>query len=154
MSEVANMAHTYQWLNNSNIRANTKALIMAGQEQALNTRTVVGLTVVGWVIVSAGSIIICVFTSNFYCLPLRLVIFTFWSTQLSYWWRWCVQVSSSWPVALTLLLETYSTLVNKIQDVLFTRFLSGANVSVVIRWKLIVFVWSCPVYPSVLPPSH
>ena len=40
MSEVANMAHTYQWLNNSNIRANTKALIMAGQEQALNTRTV------------------------------------------------------------------------------------------------------------------
>ena len=37
MSEVADMARTSQWLNKSN-RANTKALIMAAQEQAVNTR--------------------------------------------------------------------------------------------------------------------
>ena len=29
-----------QWLNKSNIRANTEALIMAAQDQALNTRVV------------------------------------------------------------------------------------------------------------------
>ena len=40
VSEVADMARTYQWLNKSNIRANTEALIMAVQEQALNTRAV------------------------------------------------------------------------------------------------------------------
>ena len=40
MSEDADMASTYQWLNKSNIRANTEALIMAVQEQALNTRAV------------------------------------------------------------------------------------------------------------------
>ena len=34
------MARTYQWLNKSNIRANTVALIMAAQEQALNTTAV------------------------------------------------------------------------------------------------------------------
>ena len=40
VSEVADMAHTYQWLNKSNIKANTEALIMVAQEQALNTRAV------------------------------------------------------------------------------------------------------------------
>ena len=40
MSEVADMALTYQWLNKSNIRANNEALIMAVQKQALNTRAV------------------------------------------------------------------------------------------------------------------
>ena len=40
VSEVAEMARTYQWLNKSNIRANTKAMITAAQEQALNTRAV------------------------------------------------------------------------------------------------------------------
>ena len=40
VSEVADMACTYQWLNKSNTRANTEALIMAAQEQALNTRAV------------------------------------------------------------------------------------------------------------------
>ena len=40
VSEVADMAYTHQWLNKSNIKANTKALIMTAQEQALNTRTV------------------------------------------------------------------------------------------------------------------
>ena len=40
MSEVAGMASTYQLLNKSNIRANTKALIMAAQKQALNTSAV------------------------------------------------------------------------------------------------------------------
>ena len=40
MSEVAHMARTCQWLNKSNIRANTEALITAAQEQALNTRAV------------------------------------------------------------------------------------------------------------------
>ena len=40
VSEVADMARTYQWLNKSNIKANTEALIMAAQEQALNTRAV------------------------------------------------------------------------------------------------------------------
>ena len=40
MSEVADMARTYQWLNKSSIRANTEALIITSQEQALNTRTV------------------------------------------------------------------------------------------------------------------
>ena len=34
------MTRTYQWLNRGNIRANTKALIMAAQEQAPNTRAV------------------------------------------------------------------------------------------------------------------
>ena len=38
VSEVADMACTNQWLNKSNIRANTEALIMAAQEQALNTK--------------------------------------------------------------------------------------------------------------------
>ena len=37
VSEIADLARTYQRLNKNNIRANTKALIMAGQEQALNT---------------------------------------------------------------------------------------------------------------------
>ena len=40
VSEVADMTRTYQWLNKSNIKANTEALIMAAQEQALNTRAV------------------------------------------------------------------------------------------------------------------
>ena len=40
VSEVVEMARTYQWLNKSNIKANTSALIMAAQEQALNTRAV------------------------------------------------------------------------------------------------------------------
>ena len=40
VSEVANMARTYQWLNKINIRANTEDLIMAAQEKALNTRAV------------------------------------------------------------------------------------------------------------------
>ena len=40
VSEVADMVRTYLWLNKSNIRANTQALIMAAQEQALNARTV------------------------------------------------------------------------------------------------------------------
>ena len=40
MSEVTDMARTYQWLNKSNIRANTEALIMAAQEQVLKTRAV------------------------------------------------------------------------------------------------------------------
>ena len=40
MSEVGDMTHTYQWLNKSNIKANTEALIMEAQEQALNTRPV------------------------------------------------------------------------------------------------------------------
>ena len=38
--EFADTACTYQWLNKSNIRANTKTLIMEAQEQALNTRAV------------------------------------------------------------------------------------------------------------------
>ena len=38
--EVADTALTYQWLNKSNIRANTEALIMAAQKQAFNTRAV------------------------------------------------------------------------------------------------------------------
>ena len=45
VSEVADMACTYQWLNKSNTRANTEALIMAAQEQALNTRAVIYHTV-------------------------------------------------------------------------------------------------------------
>ena len=40
MSEVADVARIYQWLNKSNIRANIKALIMAAQEQVHNTRAV------------------------------------------------------------------------------------------------------------------
>ena len=40
VSEVADIALTYQWLNKSNIRANTEVLIMAAQEQDLNTRAV------------------------------------------------------------------------------------------------------------------
>ena len=39
VSKVADMNRTYQWLNKSNIRANTEALILAAQEQALNNRT-------------------------------------------------------------------------------------------------------------------
>ena len=34
VSEVADITSTYQWLNKSNIKANTEALIMAAQEQA------------------------------------------------------------------------------------------------------------------------
>ena len=37
MSEVADIALLYQWLNRSNIRANTETLIMAAQEQAPHT---------------------------------------------------------------------------------------------------------------------
>ena len=40
LSKVANIAHTCQWFNNSNIRVNTEARIMAAQEQAFNTRAV------------------------------------------------------------------------------------------------------------------
>ena len=40
VSEVADMARTYQWVNKSNFRANTGALIMAAQEQALNTSAI------------------------------------------------------------------------------------------------------------------
>ena len=40
MSEVADMARTYQWLNKSNIRSNSEALIMTAEELALNTRAV------------------------------------------------------------------------------------------------------------------
>ena len=40
VSEVADMDLTYQWLNKSNIRANTGALIMAAQEQVIHTRSV------------------------------------------------------------------------------------------------------------------
>ena len=40
VSEVADMARTYQRLKKSNIKANTEVLIMAAQEQALNTRAV------------------------------------------------------------------------------------------------------------------
>ena len=40
VSEVADIARTSQWLNKSNIKANTKALIIAAQEQALKTRAV------------------------------------------------------------------------------------------------------------------
>ena len=40
MSKVPDLARTYQWLNKSNIRANPEALIIAAQEQALNTRAV------------------------------------------------------------------------------------------------------------------
>ena len=40
VSEVADMARTYQWLNKSNIRANNEFLIMAAHKQALNTRAV------------------------------------------------------------------------------------------------------------------
>ena len=40
MSEVTDIAHTYQWLNKSNIKAITDALIMAAQDQVLNTRAV------------------------------------------------------------------------------------------------------------------
>ena len=39
MSEVADMARTNQWPK-GNIRVNTEALIMAAQEQSLNTRAV------------------------------------------------------------------------------------------------------------------
>ena len=38
VSEVKGMAGTYQLFNKSNIRANTKARIMAAQEQSPNTR--------------------------------------------------------------------------------------------------------------------
>ena len=37
VAEVADMTKTYQWLTRSNIRPNTESLIMAAQEQALNT---------------------------------------------------------------------------------------------------------------------
>ena len=40
VSEVADMARTNQWLNKSNFKANAEALILAAQEQALNTRAV------------------------------------------------------------------------------------------------------------------
>ena len=40
VSEVTDMARTYQWLNKSNIKANIEALIMGAQELALNTRAV------------------------------------------------------------------------------------------------------------------
>ena len=40
VSEVANMTSTYQWLNKSNVKANTEALNMAAQEQALHTGAV------------------------------------------------------------------------------------------------------------------
>ena len=40
VSEVADMAKTYQWLTWSSIRPNTESLIMAAQEQALNTRAI------------------------------------------------------------------------------------------------------------------
>ena len=40
VSEIADMSMTYQWLDKTNIRANTEALIMAAQEQALNTRAI------------------------------------------------------------------------------------------------------------------
>ena len=40
LDEVADMARTYQWLNKSNIEANTEALIIAAQEQVVNTRAV------------------------------------------------------------------------------------------------------------------
>ena len=40
VSEVADMARTYQWLNKSNIRVNTEALIIAAQKQDLNTKAV------------------------------------------------------------------------------------------------------------------
>lgn len=40
VAEVADMRKTYQWLTRSNIKANTEALIMAAQEQALNTRAI------------------------------------------------------------------------------------------------------------------
>ena len=40
VSDVADMARLYQWLNKSNIRASTKALVMTAQEQTLNIRAV------------------------------------------------------------------------------------------------------------------
>ena len=40
VSDVADMTRTYQWLNESDIRANTAALIMTAQEQAFSTRAV------------------------------------------------------------------------------------------------------------------
>ena len=40
VSEVIDMARTYQWLNKSNIRAHTEALITAAHEQTLGTRAV------------------------------------------------------------------------------------------------------------------
>ena len=40
MSVVAYMASTFLWLNKSEIRADTKALVMAAQTLALNTRSV------------------------------------------------------------------------------------------------------------------
>ena len=40
VSEVTYMVILYQWLNKSNITANTEALIMAAQSQALNTSAV------------------------------------------------------------------------------------------------------------------
>ena len=40
MTQVAGMEKTYQWLNKSNLSANTEAMIMAAQEQALNTRAI------------------------------------------------------------------------------------------------------------------
>ena len=38
VAEVADMTSTYQWLKKSNIKANTEALIMAAQDQALKSR--------------------------------------------------------------------------------------------------------------------
>jgi hypothetical protein len=38
VSQVADMGLSYQWLNKCDIRSNTEALILAAQEQALNTK--------------------------------------------------------------------------------------------------------------------
>ena len=38
IQEVADLEKSYQWLEKSNLKANTEALIMAAQEQALKTR--------------------------------------------------------------------------------------------------------------------
>ena len=40
VTKVADLGKTYQWLNKANFKANTEALIMAAQEQALNTRAI------------------------------------------------------------------------------------------------------------------
>ena len=40
VSEVADMRKTYQWLHKINLKTNCEALIMAAQEQALNTRAI------------------------------------------------------------------------------------------------------------------
>ena len=40
VSEVADMAKTYQWLTQSSIRPNTESLVMAAQQKALNTQAI------------------------------------------------------------------------------------------------------------------